>query len=191
MYHQPSEICFRLPQWLQAYSSQYQPTPGDRQKMRFVVGAARENTIQKTGGPFGAGIFNIETGELIALGVNLVTSENLSLLHAEMVAMAIAQRKFNQYNFSTANLPALELVTSTEPCAMCLGGIHWSGLKRVVSGARGVDAEAIGFDEGPKPPNWQTALEQRGIIVKTEVELAFAQGVLQFYQAQQGPIYNA
>ncbi|MBV5261439.1 nucleoside deaminase [Synechococcus moorigangaii CMS01] len=190
MYSQPPTIQFYLPQWLQAYSAQYQPTQSDRQKMQFVVGAARENIIQKTGGPFGAGIFAIETGELIALGVNLVTTENLSFLHAEMVAMAIAQRQFNQYNLSAQNLPALELVTSTEPCAMCLGGIHWSGLKRVVSGARGADAEAIGFDEGPKPQHWQTALEQRGITVKAEVELPLAQAVLQFYQGQQGPIYN-
>lgn len=184
------EICFRLPPWLQDYGSRYQPMKGDRQKMQFVLGAARENIKQKTGGPFGAGIFVMETGELIALGVNLVTTENLSFLHAEMVAMAIAQRKFQQYNLRDENIPALELVTSTEPCAMCLGGIHWSGLKRVVSGARGEDAEAIGFDEGPKPENWQGALRQRGILVTTDVERSLAQAVLQFYQAQQGTIYN-
>lgn len=151
MYYQPLEICFRLPQWLQEYSAQYQPTPGDRQKMRFVVEAARENIIQKTGGPFGAGIFNIETGELIALGVNLVTSENLFFLHAEMVAIAIAQHKFNQDNLSTANLPALELIASTEPCGMCLGGIHWSNLKRVVSGARALMRRPLVSTKGQNP----------------------------------------
>ncbi|WP_201766589.1 nucleoside deaminase [Picosynechococcus sp. NKBG15041c] len=127
MYQQPPEICFRLPPWLATYGDRYQSATGDRAKMQFILGAAQENIIQGSGGPFAAGIFVLETGELIALGVNLVTSENLSLLHAEMVAMAIAQRKFQQFSFKTSALPALELVTSTEPCAMCLGGYPLGG----------------------------------------------------------------
>ncbi|WP_201766590.1 hypothetical protein [Picosynechococcus sp. NKBG15041c] len=75
------------------------------------------------------------------------------------------------------------------PCVW--GGIHWAGLKRVVTGARGSDAEAIGFDEGPKPKDWQGALQRRGITVITDVERAAAQQVLAFYQKQQGQIYNA
>ena len=35
---------------------------------------------------------------------------------------------------------AFELVTTTEPCAMCLGAIPWSGLSSVVCGARDQDA---------------------------------------------------
>jgi tRNA(Arg) A34 adenosine deaminase TadA len=46
------------------------------------------------------------------------------------------------------------MVVSTEPCALCLGAIPWSGIRRLVCGARDEDARSIGFDEGEKVPYW-------------------------------------
>ena len=46
------------------------------------------------------------------------------------------------------DLLADEMVASTQPCAMCLGATPWSGIRRLVCGARDEDAEEIGFDEG-------------------------------------------
>ena len=107
----------------------------DEAKMGFVIGLARRNIAEGTGGPFGAGVFEIGSGRLVAPGVNLVTSANCSLAHAEMVAIGIAQQRLGTYDLSSGET-AYELVTSTEPCAMCLGAIPWSGVRRVVCGAR-------------------------------------------------------
>jgi len=84
-----------------------------------------------------AAIFESESGRLVSLGgVNLVTSEGLSILHAETLALALAQHKPGTYDLGRYDLPAHELVTVTEPSAMCLGAIPWSGVRRLITGAR-------------------------------------------------------
>jgi hypothetical protein len=82
-----------------------------------------------------------------------------------MVALANAQQAIGHFDLGAAGMPRHELVTSCEPCSMCYGAIPWAGVRKVLCGARGGDAEAIGFDEGPKPKNWVTALKKRGIDV--------------------------
>lgn len=158
-------------------------------RMRFVIALAKRNIEERTGGPFGAGIFEAQSGRLIAPGVNLVTSANCSLAHAEMVAIGLAQQRLGTYDLSSGTT-ACELVTSTEPCAMCLGAIPWSGVRRVICGARGQDACDIGFDEGTKPDNWIETLRTRGIAVMCDVLRREGRTVLQHYLAARGPIYN-
>lgn len=159
--------------------------------MRFVIELASTNVARGTGGPFAAAVFETNTGRLVAIGVNLVASTNCSLAHAELVALANAQQAVGHYDLGAANMPEHELVTSCEPCAMCYGAIPWSGVRRVLCGARGGDAEAIGFDEGPKPNTWMAALQKRGITVVRDLCRTEAISVLQQYAANDGVIYNA
>jgi tRNA(Arg) A34 adenosine deaminase TadA len=179
-----------LPDWLLSFQQNYQPTTSSAEQMDFVIAAAAENVKQQTGGPFAAGVFGMDNGELIALGVNLVTRAGLSIAHAEIVALSLAQQKLDTYDLS-AEGQGLSLVTSTEPCAMCLGAIPWSGVRQLTTAARDADARAIGFDEGSKPDNWPQTLEQRGINVIADVRRAEASAVLQQYVQQGGAIYNA
>jgi hypothetical protein len=58
---------------------------------------------------------------------------------------------------------------STEPCSMCFGAVPWFGVRHLVRGARGEDAEAAGFDKGPKPAEWVRTLEEPGITVERDV----------------------
>ena len=58
--------------------------------MRLAIELSRLNIQHGTGGPFGAAIFERETGRLLAPGVNLVTSLDCSVFHAEMVAIMVA-----------------------------------------------------------------------------------------------------
>jgi tRNA(Arg) A34 adenosine deaminase TadA len=74
---------------------------------------------------------------------------------------------------------------------MCFGAIPWSGIVRVVSGARNADARRIGFDEGPKPRAWRAALEQRGIEVMSDIQRNKAKAVLSNYVRCGGQIYNS
>jgi len=182
------QLDLSLPTWVNDYINLTDfPLFGIEKQMDWVIELAHKNIQHQTGGPFGAAVFT-QSGELVAPGVNLVTEAGLSCAHAEVVALSMAQKRLGGFDLSAHG--ALTLVTSTEPCAMCLGATIWSGVTAVVSGAGGPDAEAVGFDEGPKPADWAGELEQRGIRVHSEVCKTKAVAVLQAYAKQGGEIYN-
>ena len=159
-------------------------------RMRLVIRLALLNVEQGMGGPFGAAVFEAQTGALVSVGVNLVTVANCSHAHAEMVALANAEQRVRSFDLGAPGMPAHELVTSCEPCAMCFGAIPLSGVRSLVCGARSEDAEAFGFDEGSKPLYWVTALQERGIAVTRDVCRDEAVAVFQEYQKRGGLIYN-
>jgi tRNA(Arg) A34 adenosine deaminase TadA len=113
------------------------------------------------------------------------------MLHAEIVALALAQKILGRYDLSDGGKLHYELVAAAEPCAMCFGAVPWSGVQRLVCGARDEDARAIGFDEGPKMADWVKALNDRGITVVRDVLRGEASDVLREYAAAGGMIYNA
>ena len=180
-----------LPDWVEGFFPDPDRVyPSAEARMRLVIELSRLNVEHETGGPFGAGVFETESGRLIAPGVNLVVPANCSIAHAEILAIAIAQQKLQSYDLGSEGMPAHELVTSTEPCAMCLGAIVWSGVRGLVCGAREEDAQRVGFDEGPKPSDWVGALEQRGIAVTRDVLREEARGVLVRYKETGGTVYS-
>lgn len=181
----------RLPDWLEIFVSRSNHSFSTaEERMRFVVELSRLNVRHGTGGPFAAAVFRMDDGSLLAPGVNLVLAGRCSVLHAEIVALMAAQQKAGSYDLSSEGLPPYELVTSTEPCAMCLGAVAWSGVRRLVCGARGADAEETGFDEGEKPPAWPKTLKRRGISVLRDICREQAAAVLRDYRAAGGVIYN-
>ena len=179
----------RLPAWVPALVRAHPaPLRGASARMRLAIALARENAV-RGGGPFGAAVFERASGRLVAVGVNRVLASRCSHAHAELVALALAERAVGGFDLGAPGLPAHELVASSEPCAMCFGAIPWSGVRSLVCGARAADAEAIGFDEGPKPARWPTALERRGIAVRRDVLRAEARAVLRLYAVEGGAIY--
>jgi tRNA(Arg) A34 adenosine deaminase TadA len=104
-----------------------------------------------------------------------------------MLAIALAGRALGSFDLG---IRATELVSSTEPCAMCLGAVPWSGVRRLVCGARDEDARRIGFDEGDKPSDWIGRLRTRGIDVVQDVYRAEVTSVLEEYALAGGTIYN-
>jgi tRNA(Arg) A34 adenosine deaminase TadA len=183
---------FSLPSWVDEFVGKWDFSHSQSivERMRFVISLADENIRRGTGGPFGAAIFNLATHELIAPGINCVLSSQCSVLHAEIVAIMLAQKKAMSYTLNRADIPQVELVTSIAPCAMCLGAIPWSGIKRLVCGGRDEDARSIGFDEGEKVENWIDSLKTRGIETVVDVYREEAIAVLQKYNSQKGVIYN-
>ncbi|MCU0917423.1 MAG: nucleoside deaminase [Planctomycetes bacterium] len=185
------DIMLRLPPWLLAIAERENPVfTSVEARMRFAIELAQQNVRRRTGGPFGAAVFDSATGHLAGVGVNLVEASHCSIAHAEMIAIVMTQQAVGHYDLGAAG-HAYELATSTEPCAMCLGAIPWSGLRRVVCAAHGEDAAAIGFDEGAKPADWPGELGRRGIEVIRDVLRSEAQAVLQEYARSGGLIYNA
>jgi len=158
--------------------------------MRLAITLSRENTVRGTGGPFGAGVFESGTGRLVSVGVNLVVPLRNSALHAEMVAFMMAEARLQSFTLHAEELPVHEIVTSCDPCAMCLGASLWSGVRRVVCGATRDDAGEIHFDEGPVFPASYEYLRARGIETIHGVLRDEAREVLALYANTRGKIYN-
>lgn len=187
-----SSFLFRLPPWATRVARRRQvPIKTATDRVRFVIQLALTNVTARTGGPFGAAVFDAQTNRLIAIGLNVVEPTNCSLAHAEMVALAAAHRVLKHFDLGATGIPRLELVTSCEPCAMCYGAILWSGIRKVVCAARASDATAIGFDEAPKPKHWVAELKKRKITVSRDLCRDEAIAVFRRYRQTQGSIYNS
>ncbi len=181
-------LTLELPAWIEELAGDPERCYRDPQeRMRLAVALARRNTEQDSGGPFGAAVFDLASGRLIAPGVNRVIPESCSVAHAETMAIMLAQKRLG--TFDLRSLGSYELVSSAEPCAMCYGALPWSGIRRLAYGATREDVTAIGFDEGDKPENWAEALAARGIEVAHALLRAEAREALECYRRRNGTIY--
>jgi tRNA(Arg) A34 adenosine deaminase TadA len=178
-----------VPDWLDEFAPPGAAFLPDEARMQVAVSVAHENVVSSTGGPFGAGVFERRSGKLIAAGVNLVLPNKNSVLHAEVVAIMLAEKRLDSFDLGAKGGTECELVTSCEPCAMCLGAIHWSGVTRLVIGATREDGERIRFDEGPVFPSTYQYLEERGLEIIRGVCRKEASEVLELYARMNGVIY--
>jgi tRNA(Arg) A34 adenosine deaminase TadA len=153
--------------------------------VRLAIALSREN-VERGGAPFGAVVADADG--FIVGAVNRVLDSGMSIAHAEIVALMRAQSSLAA-GLKTSG--PLTLYTSTEPCCQCYGAVVWSGVTRLVCGANTADAEAIGFDEGPKPNKWQHELERRGIRVTEGLCATEAREVLQRYIDKGGRIFGS
>ena len=80
--------------------------------------------------------------EIVAEGVNLVTTSHDPTAHAEIIAIREACRKLRSHQ-----LTGCTVYTSCEPCPMCLGAIYWARPDQVVFAGTREDAAAAGFDD--------------------------------------------
>lgn len=176
------EWVYQKVDWARRYT-----TPKER--MKLAIDLSREN-IRHGGGPFGAAIFEAGTGKLVSVGMNLVVGRKNSTLHAEMVAIQMAEQRIQSFALSGKDKPSYVLATSCEPCAMCLGATLWSGVSQLLTGAAGDDARKIGFDEGPVFPESYDYLRKAGVEISKNVDREDAKNVLEEYVKMGGPIYN-
>ena len=175
-----------LPSWL-VEGCEDRVFENDTSKMEFVIELTRRN-IEEGGGPFGACVFDMDTGKLISCGVNLVLQNNISVLHAEVVAFMVAQSKLKSYSLAKAG--NFELFSSSEPCIMCMGACLWSGIKRLVYGASAEYAKRIGFDEGPISKEHWDYLRAKGVDVVGGFMADRVEELLEAYSLRNGVIYN-
>ena len=184
------EVRVALPAWVEGFVEWDRAYGSDEERMRLAVALSRENILGGTGGPFGAAIFESESGRLVAVGANSVVRLSNCTLHGEMVAFMMAQARLGSYTLGAEGMPRHEIVTSCEPCAMCLGATLWSGVRRLVWGATRDDACRLDFDEGPVFPESYEYLTRRGVEVLGGVCRDEARAVLELYRARGGEIYN-
>ncbi len=167
----PNEIHLTLPQWVcDTIVTLPASFPAIELRMQTVLQFAENNFQKGTGGPFAAGVFEEDSGKLIAIGVNRVTVSNCSSAHAEVMALSLAQKRLGVYDLGGPEQPAHQLVVNWCPCAMCFGAVLWSGIRSLVIAGSGPELEEItGFDEGPLHPLWQEELQKRGVHLQTNL----------------------
>jgi tRNA(Arg) A34 adenosine deaminase TadA len=112
--------------------------------------------------PFGAILVN-ENNQVVLQAENTVISGHDVTGHAETNLVRLATQQF-----SPEELAHCTLYTSTEPCAMCAGAIHWGNIGRVVFALSETDLYAI-VGESPEhlllPCREVFARSQRPIVV--------------------------
>ncbi len=128
--------------------------------MQQAIDLATANVADNCGGPFGAVI--VRNGQIVATGVNRVTSTNDPTAHAEVTAIRQACAALN-----TFRLNGCEIYTSCEPCPMCLAAIYWSRLSAIFFGNSAADAARAGFDDSFLYGEVGRPHDQRSIPIRT------------------------
>ena len=183
-------VTISLPDWVPSAVDLDAAYAGDEARMRVAVELSRQNVLRGTGGPFGAAVFERGSGRIVGVGVNSVVRLNNCTLHGEIMALMQAQARLGAFSLRAAGGPEHELVTSCEPCAMCLGATLWSGVTRLVCGAHRDDARRLSFEEGPVFPESYAYMQERGIEIVHGMLRDEANAVLELYRARKGTIYN-
>ncbi len=188
-----SGVLLTLPSWLEKQmTAEDLVFPAADARMRWVIELSRQNVEHGSGGPFAAAVFERASGRLLGAGVNRVEPLNCSPAHAEMMAIAFAQHRLRTWDLGRDAETPTELVTSSQPCLMCLGAVLWSGVTRLAYAANAADVTSIlGFDEGPLPAAWPQELQKRGITVEAEFLRGEAAAVLELYKKKLGTVYNS
>jgi tRNA(Arg) A34 adenosine deaminase TadA len=186
-----TSLHLKLPPWLDP--ADLPPVlPDLEDRMRLVLGLAARNVVERTGGPFGAAVAECDSGRLVSVGVNVVVPQHCALAHAEVMALGLAQAARRTFDLGAARMPHMQLVSSSQMCAMCLGAVLWSGVSEVVFATTAEDViGTIGFDEGPTPPDYEGSLRERGISVRTGVLRDEGLAILRRYVADGAPTYNS
>jgi tRNA(Arg) A34 adenosine deaminase TadA len=97
----------------------------DLQYLQTAIEVAK-NAREHGNHPFGA-ILVDENDQVLLQAENTVVTGRDCTGHAETNLMRLASQHFPPEKLATCTL-----YTSTEPCAMCAGAIHWGNVRRVV-----------------------------------------------------------
>jgi tRNA(Arg) A34 adenosine deaminase TadA len=182
------DLQLTLPAWLDDEVGTDLVYADDEAQVGLAIRLARRNIQERSGGPFGAAIFDGD-GRLVAAGVNRVLTQNCSAAHAEVMAFMAAQARLGRARLNEDGARYV-LATSAQPCAMCYGASFWAGINGVLIGARSEDVmELSEFDEGPLPADWIGELEKRGIVVRRDILRDAARDVFRLYAQSGGASY--
>jgi len=185
------QIHLTLPPWIHDEVDATRVYADNESRIALAIDLSRRNVAHRSGGPFGAAVFN-EAGRLIGIGVNRVVPSNCSIAHAEMMAVATCQQRMQRFRLNDGDGDGdgrIILATSSPPCAMCYGALIWAGIDELLIAARSDDVQTLaGFDEGPLPADWAGELEKRGIRVQRDLMRDHARDVLRDY-GESGVVY--
>ena len=132
------------------------PTPTEQDQAFLTrVFALAQRSRDEGHHPFAAIVAGPD-GTVIAEAMNDSASERTA--HAEMNALRAASRLHGP-----AELAGATLYSNAEPCAMCAGGVYWSGVGRVVYGMSEASLLAL---TGSDPENPTLSLPCRDVFAR-------------------------
>jgi tRNA(Arg) A34 adenosine deaminase TadA len=180
-----SEFSIALPAWVTPFVEAFPDAlPTREARVELVNRLADRNWREGNGGPFAALVVESDSGAVVSVGVNVVLASGISVAHAEVVALGMAQRALGGWDLGGADQPEHELVVNWRPCVQCYGAAMWSGVRRLVLAGSGPELEEISsFDEGPMREDWVEQFAGRGIEVIDNVGRDQAIDVFRAYRA--------
>jgi tRNA(Arg) A34 adenosine deaminase TadA len=127
---QTTAITIALSSVASTQSPQGRSTGGDTVHEQFIRHAIELAASARKNGnhPFGALLVD-ETGRVILTAENTALTAHDPTRHAELNLVQLACAKFSSHTLAKAIL-----YTSTEPCIMCCGAIHWARIPSLVYG---------------------------------------------------------
>ncbi|QQP98854.1 nucleoside deaminase [Lysobacter enzymogenes] len=168
-----------LPDWIDAAVDRSRRYLSDEDQVALAVDLSRRNLAQRTGGPFGAAVFDIH-GHVVAVGVDCAAAQDCPMAHAETMAFLCAQRTIRHSRLG--GMAGKTLAVSAQPCGMCCGASVLAGIGTMLIGARRQDVVRLaGIDDGPVPADWAEELQRRGIVVRRDIHREAACEVLRQY----------
>lgn len=182
-----AQLHLTLPAWVHDEVDQAKLYPDVGSRIALAIDLSRRNVAHRSGGPFGAAVFNA-AGRLLGVGVNRVVPSQCSVAHAEVMALSTSQQRLQRYRLNEGG-ERITLASSAQPCSMCYGALIWAGIDEVLIAASSDDVQSLaGFDEGPLPADWAGELEKRGIGVQAGLMREHARDVLRDY-GESGVVY--
>eukprot|EP00667_Euglena_gracilis_P003596 EG_transcript_3603 len=175
------QVQVQYPEWVPEEEFWHQEYTNDSDKMLLAIDISTKNVANGTGGPFGAAIFDRSTGRVISVGMSLVDLQKNCCLHAETVAIQMATSALFSCSLDRDGMSPYELFASSEPCAMCIGAILWSGVQRLVCAATDVDVRMLMHDTGPVFEDSFKYLRSKGLQIDRKFMRAEAKQVISAY----------
>ncbi len=104
------------------------PTAAEHAAMRDAI--VRALTAAKENGKAGIAAAIMRNGQIVATGENEVQLRSDPTQHAEMVAITRASTKLDK-----TNLFDCTMISTLQPCEMCLSAIRFAGISRIIFAA--------------------------------------------------------
>lgn len=123
-----------------AEAAKHQSSEAENAFMRRAIELSHKAMDEGTGPPFGAVI--VRDGQIVAEASNNSFTTNDPTAHAEIVAIRRACQAVG-----SRFLEGCVIYSSSEPCPMCLGAIHWAAISRVHYANDRTTAAEAGFDD--------------------------------------------
>ncbi|NGP16437.1 nucleoside deaminase [Devosia aurantiaca] len=105
-----------------------QPTDSERAAMQTIIGRALK--ARNESGKAGIAASIIRDGQEVGAGENQVRLQSDPTKHAEMVALTAAATQLG-----TTDLSDCVMISTLQPCEMCLSAMRFAGIKRVIFAA--------------------------------------------------------
>ena len=119
--HHFRTLSLTLPEWVQELVRPGMVYAGREERMRLAIGLALQNVAARTGGPFGAAVFEAETGRVVAVGVNVVVPANCSLAACGSDGCRPGTTVLGTHDLAASWLPCMELVCMPSRAASASG----------------------------------------------------------------------